>query len=235
MTTLTFLKKFSMVMAGAAVIALGTGTSARAALLTTPTDSELLGSKVIDFETAPLGSFNSLTLGDVTFSTTSGRLAYISDLYSGEWNAQGKSLQSSYENDVTFTALKIDFANPVTAFGFNWGAPDELWSLTAFDSAGNVLDSQDLPVHGGGNDGHFFGIKNATAPISYATLVQKSYLGADIGEEVDYVLMDNFKYSSLSQPIPSQPVPEATSTLGVLAIGAFGAGSLLKRKQEQKI
>lgn len=231
MTALTVLKKFSMVITGATVVALGTGTSARAALLTSPTDSELLGSKVIDFETAPLGSFSSLTLGDVTFSTTSGRLAYISDWYSGEWNAQGKSLQSSYEDNVTFTALKIDFANPVTAFGFNWGAADEFWSLTAFDSAGNVLDSQYLPTHKGGNDDQFFGIKNATAPISYATLVQKSYPQA----EVDYVLIDNFKYSSLPQPIPSKPVPEATSTLGVLAIGAFGAGSLLKRNQEQKI
>jgi hypothetical protein len=32
----------------------------------------------------------------------------------------------------------------------------------------------------------------------------------------------------------SQSVPEPTSTLGVLAFGAFGGGSLLKRKRQQK-
>jgi hypothetical protein len=39
------------------------------------------------------------------------------------------------------------------------------------------------------------------------------------------LLVDNVKLTS---------VPEPTSTLGVLALGAFGAGSLLKRKRQQK-
>jgi hypothetical protein len=39
------------------------------------------------------------------------------------------------------------------------------------------------------------------------------------------LLVDNVKLTS---------VPEPTSTFGVLALGAFGAGSLLKRKREQK-
>lgn len=67
--------------------------------------------------------------------------------------------------------------------------------------------------------------------VRYATLGMKIHYE----HYVNYVLINNFKYGSLSQPIPSQPVLKPTSTLGVLAIGAFGAGSLLKRKQEQKI
>jgi len=39
------------------------------------------------------------------------------------------------------------------------------------------------------------------------------------------LLVDNVKLT---------PVPEPTSTLGVLAFGAFGGGSLLKRKRQQK-
>jgi hypothetical protein len=39
------------------------------------------------------------------------------------------------------------------------------------------------------------------------------------------LLVDNVKLT---------PVPEPTSTLGVLALGAFGASSLLKRKLQQK-
>lgn len=39
------------------------------------------------------------------------------------------------------------------------------------------------------------------------------------------LLVDNVQLTS---------VPEPTSTLGVLALGAFGAGSLLKRKRQQK-
>ena len=31
-----------------------------------------------------------------------------------------------------------------------------------------------------------------------------------------------------------KPVPEPASTLGLLALGAMGAGSMLKRKQQQK-
>ncbi len=42
-----------------------------------------------------------------------------------------------------------------------------------------------------------------------------------------------FAFLGIGEP-PSQPVPESDSMLGVLAVGAFGATSLLKRKQQQK-
>ena len=49
----------------------------------------------------------------------------------------------------------------------------------------------------------------------------------DVGDTVvdSGLLVDNVRLTS---------VPEPTSTLGVLAFGAFGAGSLLKRKRQQK-
>jgi hypothetical protein len=55
-------------------------------------------------------------------------------------------------------------------------------------------------------------------------------LGLGVTDVADNVvdsglLVDNVKLTS---------VPEPTSTLGVLALGAFGAGSLLKRKRQQK-
>ena len=32
--------------------------------------------------------------------------------------------------------------SPTQAFGFNWGAADTLWSLTAYDASNNVLDTR---------------------------------------------------------------------------------------------
>ena len=49
--------------------------------------------------------------------------------------------------------------------------------------------------------------------------------------EGDYFAFDNMTIGSLEQV---KPVPEPASTLGLLALGAMGAGSMLKRKQQQK-
>lgn len=220
-------------------MAFGIEASAQAALLTTPLDPTLTDAKVIDFESYPsniLNGYNSIKNGEVTFSVDDGKQVYIWNHHSGDYNTQGNSLSlhSEIAEAPTFTTLKISFDNPVAAFGFNWGGADEYWNLTAFDLDGNVLDSQELPpwfvLSSNTNNGDFWGIKNVTGLISYVTLVQKS----NNDSEPDWTLMDNFKYASASQTIPPESVPEPTSALGLLAFGAFGASSLLKRKQYQK-
>lgn len=51
----------------------------------------------------------------------------------------------------------------------------------------------------------------------------------------DYFAFDNMTIGSLEQVVPPAPAPEPASTMGLLAFGAFGAGSLLKRKQTPKV
>ncbi|HEY9649424.1 MAG TPA: PEP-CTERM sorting domain-containing protein [Coleofasciculaceae cyanobacterium] len=240
MKNLDAVKNLAMATTGAVIMAFGIEPSARAALLTTPLDPTLTNAKNIDFESYPssiLNGYNSIKIGEVTFSASDNKQVYIWEHPSGNYNTQGNSLsvQSPIAEVPTFTTLKISFDNPVAAFGFNWGAADEYWDLTAFDLDGNVLDSQELPpwsveAPNNNNNGDFWGIKNVTGLISYVTLVQKS----NIASEPDWAVMDNFKYASAPQTNPPKSVPEPTSVLGLLSVGAFGASSLLKRKQYKK-
>ncbi len=48
------------------------------------------------------------------------------------------------------------------------------------------------------------------------------------------LLVDDVKLESNSVPEPPVNVPEPASGLGLLAFGAFGAASVLKRKKQQQ-
>ena len=62
------------------------------------------------------------------------------------------------------------------------------------------------------------------------TLVFTSFGGVNPGLNGDgtQFVMDNFTFNE------TKGVPEPASTLGLLAFGALGASSVLKRKKEQK-
>lgn len=227
MVTLNSMKNLSIGAIGTIFLALVFGNPAHAGSITSYTDPLLSGASVIDFENAPGNSnlpgfsFNSLKLEHVTFSTPVEQLGYINSSYGGGYNTQGKSLQNTYTAQA-FTSLKMSFDNTVTAFGFNWGASNIPWILTAFDANNNILDSLTLPVTEGSNNGDFFGLSTPDQAISYATLTAIS--------QGDWVLLDNFKYVASSPTA----VPEPATMLGLLAFGAIGVTSMNKRKQQQK-
>jgi hypothetical protein len=183
MSISSLLTKLSMIAAGVTIVALGSVSKAQAALITNFSDEALSGGSTIDFEQATPGSYNSITQGNVTFSTPSGQVGFVSANYDGSYNTQGQSLQNTYAFDG-FSELKISFVTPINAFGFNFGASDESWTLSAFDAAGSLLDTQVLAPTGSSNAGDFFGIKTDIL-ISYATLVAQV--------PGDYVFVDNFK------------------------------------------
>jgi len=112
---------------------------AYASFISSSLDPALSGSALIDFEAQASGSFTSLTIGNVTFSTSGGQVGYIDSAYAGQYNATGQSLKNSYASDA-FNSLRISFASAVSAFGFNWGASDTQWTLRAFDSGNNLLE-----------------------------------------------------------------------------------------------
>ena len=184
MSISSILKKLSIIAVGFTVVGLGSVDQAQAALITSSSDQALAGGSTIDFESAKPGNYNSITQENVTFSTPSGQVEFISDAYGGEYNTQGQSLQNTYDLNG-FNSLKISFATATNAFGFNFGASDLPWTLTAFDATGSVLDTQVLQPILSSNSGNFFGIKTGSSFISYATLAAQG--------NTDYVFIDNFK------------------------------------------
>lgn len=122
--------------------------------------------------------------------------------------------------------LTVDVGNPAAYTGFPElaGFPGYAVQLLA---GGNVLASESSLTLGEGTFG--------TSTLSYTATAGDALLGqaleirllntsATTGVEVDF---DNVRLNAIS----ATAVPEPTSMLGILAFGAFGAGSILKKKK----
>jgi hypothetical protein len=169
-------------------------------------------STVIDFESATPGAYNNLMIGDVTFSTTGNEMLYINNDYAGQFNTENQSLQNTYSSDA-FNTLNISFSNVVNNFGFNFGASDEIWTLSAFDVSNNLLSSIDIPVLGFSNAGDFFSL--SSSGIASATLSTTS--------TGDYIFVDNFTVSAVPEP--------STYALMLGGLGLVGFMAARRRKQ----
>ncbi len=193
-----------------------TAAPAMASQITSSADPALAGGTVVDFESQSLGSFSSLTVGGVTFTAGGSTVGYISTAFAGNYNSTGaQNLQNTYTNG--FTTITFSFANPTSAFGFNFGASNEDWLLQAFDSGNNLLESYTLPQTWWSNSGDFFGLANNG--MSYATLTQLTNVN---DPAQDWILLDNFTYKSSAQ------VPEP-STMLLLGSGLVGFGVYRKK------
>lgn len=171
----------------------------------------LSGGTVIDFDDQAAADYIALTIADVTFSSVDSPFTIGTD-YNGQFNTGGgQSLLNGF--DYVPLAFRFDFATTVSAFGFNWGAADFNWTLAAYDSADNLLDSQVIAPTYSSNAQEFFGI--AAAGIAYATLMTGSG---------DYVFIDNFTYSSSG----GVDVPAPASAL--LALFALAGLAGLRRQ-----
>lgn len=172
-------------------------TDSFATQITSSSDPSLTGSTLIDFTGSTNGSYSSLAIGNVTFSGN-GNIV-IDSVFGGSYNTSGTYLQNSAGGT---TSLLFQFGSAVSAFGFNLGAHDYTWTLRAFNSSNLLLDTYAFPAIGGSNAGQFYGI--AASGISYATVSTGSS---------DYVLLDNFRYTTGSS---SSSVPDGGSTLALL-------------------
>jgi hypothetical protein len=254
---MAIMKTLSMAMAGAAVIALGiVGTPARAAVISfegkdigaSPTDPRpnsdasaaafdaaagTLGSlNLIDFESLPVGNFNAIDVAPgvtVTLTNTS------SDADAGITNVPGDNILGYNTTaggnqflrtvpifDIGTVTVDFSFAQMIQAFGLY------LTGLGTANGNLNVLfddgTSQLLPVVGNPSGGvQFFGFTDAGKNIMDVSLQLSNVVGSR-----DIFGIDDVRFVS------STSVPEPTSTVAVLAFGALGASSVLKRKKEQK-
>ena len=180
----------------------------------------LAGGTVIDFDGGPTGDYSSLTLLGVTFNDLDYTFR-ISSAYIGSYNTEGTYSLQNGDYDSTMThRLRFDFASAVDAFGFNWGASDDTWLLSAFDSSNNLLDSLSIAPTQSSNSGDYFGI--ASSNISYATIVNQS------GDAGDLIFLDDFTYKGQGGG-GNGVIPEPT-TMSLLGLGLLGLAKLRRKR-----
>ncbi len=233
MTSSTLIKKLSMAAAGTAFVALGSLLPNQANALTLVTNRPDLGANdSVDWGT--LGT--PFTTVSNPFSITStGGLNLTVDMPSGSFQrldqnngwagnfAPGDHLLWTQGNSGPVT---INFATPVKGAGAQIQANffGSFNAILAFDSNGINLGSFNLPGNSnsaGDNSAPFIGVLSDSANISSIIF--------DISRNDG--LPTDFAINQLD--IVTKPVPEPTSTLGLLALGAMGATSALKRKNGQ--
>lgn len=140
------------------------------------------------------------------------------------------------KKSVTITGNRIDpIANSADFFKFTVNAGEQL--IANLTSADFPPPNLRLGLFGPG--GAF--ITEVTSPpagfagpLTYSVLTSGDYALAitDFGD-TNYTGGGDVGYEYGSVLVDIKPVPEPASTLGILAFGALGGGSLLKRKKKQ--
>ena len=181
-------------------------------------NAALSGATVVDFTSSSTGTYASLAVGGVTFVGNNGSFVITDDL-GGSYNTTGRNLQN-LQIQGSATVLDFNFANPASAFGFNFGASNEDWSLEAFDAGNNLLESHILTQTWYSNAGEYFGI--AAAGIAYARVTQLTHVN-DSG--ADWILLDNFSYVAGQQSVPE---PSALALLALALLGLAASRRLAR-------
>ncbi|MBD2576447.1 PEP-CTERM sorting domain-containing protein [Oscillatoria sp. FACHB-1406] len=210
MVTSKTLEKVFMVAAGAAIVAVINPTASTAAVLTFDDVSTTANAELI---TSNYGGFNWNNFGVVNINHAP-QSGYNKGTVSGSY--------------TTYNA---------------WGNPASLSSLNLFDFNGAYLTA----AWNNGLSVVVEGLKNGISLYSKTVVVDTTsptwfdfnFFGVDqlkfssygginpgLGGSGTHFAMDNFTFNE------KKSVPEPASTLGLLALGAMGAGSMLKRKQK---
>lgn len=178
----------------------------------TTTESE---ATTIDFASgAPTTGFATYDGGEVVTGS-------VPNLYAKPHGLPDDTHYLTVGKDQTAT---ISFANPLKYFGLYFGSADT-YNTISFLKDNQLVSSftgaQILPP-GNGNQ------------VSDTTNRYVNFF-AEAGESFDTVALGSTEYAFESDNHAYKAVPEPSSVLGVLAFGAFGAGSLLQRKLKQKV
>ena len=232
------LSQFVSIAANTAVLCLGTMGAAQAASVTT----------TIDFESgfSDLQPVNTILAGEnqVTFSTGPGSTGGISPAFIAEvggrvtgfapYDGAGTAIEADIDSffltdgDESFNYF-IEFDRAVSSLGLDildfrgdGGTLGGDVTLTAFsDLFSTAIGSTTFTIVPGLPDANLESLfVDATGNlIQSASIV---YSGSDWGTGIDNITFE----------METAAVPEPSSAIGLLAIGAAGASSLLKRKKQ---
>lgn len=221
------MNRLSLAMVAAAfVVVLGKGTTLRAnaATINVYQDKATFLANSNATGTSPFpnlgnGRFTSLTHDNLTFTPTTGNSFSLENYTS---RLPGIDLGLNGVED-----LNVDIPSLVNFFGFDFVEPQ----FDPFVNAPFVDSTFQVTLLNGGT---IVGAFDFTRPNDVAAFVGVSsdqlFNRVEIREIVG--TNDNEFYGRFYTGVAS--VPEPSSMLGILAFGGVGAGSLLKRKQQQK-
>lgn len=230
-------KEISIVIVGAAVVALGTGTNAQA--------SNLIQNGSFEIGVDPEPTYLRLNAGSTAIDgwtlarSNTARPGFDAiDYVGGAWQASDGNrsidLDASFEGGIG--RISQTFSTVV----------DQSYLVT-FDLAGNWFERAGIPVikqmgvQAAGQSAHFsFDVtgKSAsnmgweTVPWQFAAVDTETTLEffslSTLGTQGFGAALDSVSVFAVSDPAA---VPEPGSLLGLVAFGAFGASYVLKRKQ----
>lgn len=192
------------------------------------TAAALLGNvSIITFESAPVGSFTSLTVAPgVTISGTdrNGNNQAISNTFDATFpslDGYNTTLGGSQFAEMLGGSLVFTFSSPIQFFGaYLSGVQDFVQDTITFsDGSSQTIDVPEAGTSSSVGELVFVGFTDAGKSISSVTI--------DAGTNgFDAIGVDDVRYQS-----SASPVPEPSSVVLLLAVLMFGLRSLRKRQE----
>lgn len=178
---------------------------------------------------------NTFTWG-APFGTPANELSFTGSSFSGELNSLFAVGNLSYFNGTVSTDTLVD-AVPLD-IALDFGQPDSASQVFRFDfnlfstlNTGTPEENADFvtPINSFGDRSITFGGTEYTLQLTGF-----SQDGGNTIVDRFNVLENERTTAAIYGKITTKPVPEPSSVLGILALGALGGGSLLKRNRQKK-
>ena len=190
-----------------ASLALALATSAHASVITSISDAALTGASIQTFDDVASGYYDSLSLPGVTIVGNGGPMHIDND--NGMYGMGGMNLNNYFGSPSSFDLI---FDAPVTAFGIYGGAVNSPWVYTAYNAAGQMLETYTTPG-------------NCCSPTFYGIANKAGIARVNLSANGDWVIFDNLYMKTDVQA----DVPEPAS-LALFGAALAGIASVRRKR-----